>query len=1122
MSISRILVANRGEIAIRILRTIAEIGLEGLAIHADDEAEALHVGVADRTLALGAAGVPAYLDGERIVALAQEAGCDAIHPGYGFLSENADFAAACAAAGIAFIGPPPETLALFGDKVRARQLAVETGVPVIAGSDGPVDLAGAEAFFAALDTGQAMVIKAVAGGGGRGIRVVENAGEIAEAFALCQAEARQAFGAEAVYAERYIHKARHLEVQVVADKAGAVGHLGERECSIQRRHQKIVELAPAPGLTDDIRRQICDAAVKLAAAANYCNVGTVEFLLDAEAGDVAFIEANPRLQVEHTVTEEVTGVDIVRLQIELANGAGLADLDLDPTPRGHAIQLRVNMEVMNPDGSTKPTGGVLTAFEPPSGPGLRVDSFGYTGYRTSPSYDSLLAKVIAHSPSGDFTKAAARGYRALCEFKIEGLATNIPFLQNLLRHPEFIGGDLYTRFIDDHLAELTGAGTHQRRFHEPAVQAVQRAGASVDAVDPLAVLDHGKNGGAAPVAAASAAPTVVAEGPAGTVPVMAPMQGTVVSISVAEGDALYAGQAILVMDSMKMQHVIETDSAGILRQLAVGEGDTVFENSPLAFLDPAEVARPDDDDTAAVDLDAVRPDLADVLERLSYLEDGQRPDALERRRKTNQRTARQNVYDLCDEGSFNEIGGLVVAAQRRRRDMDDLIRRTPADGLIAGTGRVNGDKFPDEASRCVVMSYDYTVLAGTQGKKNHDKKDRMFELAEKWRLPMVFFTEGGGGRPGDVDVPSVAGLPTPAFHLFGRLSGLVPMVGITSGRCFAGNAALLGSCDVVIATENSTIGMGGPAMIEGGGLGVFRPEEVGPMEVQVPNGVVDIAVADEAEAVAVAKQYLSYFQGDLDDWGCVDQRHLRNAIPENRLRVYDVRQVIETLADTGSVLELRRNFGLGMVTAFIRIEGRPMGLIANNPTHLAGAIDSDGADKAARFMQLCDAFDIPILTLCDTPGMMVGPEVEKTALVRHCCRLFVIGANVTVPIFTLVLRKAYGLGAQAMAGGGFHAPVFTMSWPTGEFGGMGLEGAVKLGFRKELEAIEDPAERKAAYEDMVADAYERGKALSTASLFEVDGVIDPKDSRTWIMNGLRSMPPPPARDGKKHAFVDTW
>ena len=368
----------------------------------------------------------------------------------------------------------------------------------------------------------------------------------------------------------------------------------------------------------------------------------------------------------------------------------------------------------------------------------------------------------------------------------------------------------------------------------------------------------------------------------------------------------------------------------------------------------------------------------------------------------------------------------------------------------------------------------------------------------------------------------VAGLDCMAFALFGGLSGLVPLVGITTGRCFAGNAALLGCCDVIIATEGSNIGMGGPAMIEGGGLGVYRPEEVGPMADQVPNGVVDIAVADEAEAVAAAKRYLSYFQGPIDQWECADQRRLRHALPENRLRVYDVRKVIDDLADTGSVLELRRAFGIGMVTSLARIEGRPVGILANNPAHLGGAIDSDGADKAARFLQLCDAFDVPVVFLCDTPGMMVGPEVEKTALVRHCSRMFVVGASLTVPFVTVVLRKMYGLGGQAMAGGSTRAPVFTVAWPTSEFGGMGLEGSVKLGFRNELAAIDDPAERKATFERMVASAYEHGKGVNMASHFEIDDVIDPSDTRRWIVRALRSAPPAGRREHKKRPCIDAW
>jgi acetyl-CoA carboxylase carboxyltransferase component len=519
----------------------------------------------------------------------------------------------------------------------------------------------------------------------------------------------------------------------------------------------------------------------------------------------------------------------------------------------------------------------------------------------------------------------------------------------------------------------------------------------------------------------------------------------------------------------------------------------------------------------------VRPDLAEVISRHAFTLDENRPDVVARRKEKNQRTARANVMDLCDEGSFIEYGALAIAAQRGRRKLDELIAKTPTDGMIAGVGAVNGSLFGADKARCMVLAYDYSVLAGTQGFFNHKKKDRMPSLCYEQKLPLIFFGEGGGGRPGDVDAEGivVAGLDLSTFALFARLSGHVPMVGIVSGFCFAGNAALLGCCDVIISTKDSSIGMGGPVMIEGGGLGVFRPEDVGPMDVQTQNGVVDIEVADDEEAVAVAKKYISYFQGPVSSWQAGDQLKLRSAIPESRKRAYNVRNVIRALADTDSFLELRPKFGPCMVTGLIRIEGHPFGVIANNPMHMAGAIEAEGADKAARLMMLCNAHGVPILSLCDTPGFMVGPEIEKRAQVRHVCRMFVVGSHVTVPYFTVVLRRGYGLGVMAMARGGFHESFFTASWPSGEFGGMGLEGAVRAGFRRELEAIEDPQKREELYEYLVAQLYERGKAINMAAHLEIDAVIDPAHTRDWIMRGLKSVP---ARDPGQagHTFVDPW
>jgi len=596
--------------------------------------------------------------------------------------------------------------------------------------------------------------------------------------------------------------------------------------------------------------------------------------------------------------------------------------------------------------------------------------------------------------------------------------------------------------------------------------------------------------------------------------VKAPFAGTVIAVAREPDEPVGQGDALVVLEAMKMEHEILAEVSGLVRRVEVEVGQNVEEGQLLAVLEPGATSA-DGNRAQGAPAEKPRQDLEAVVERHRTGLDEARPDAVAKRREQGRRTARENLDDLIDPGTFVEYGPLIFAAQERRRSKDELIRRTPADGLVAGTGEIDGRP-------AIVLSYDYTVLAGTQGMRNHLKKDRLFEIAERRRLPLVLFAEGGGGRPGDVDWPHVAGLDCRAFHLFAQLSGLIPLVGIASGYCFAGNAALLGCCDVVIATEDASIGMGGPAMIEGGGLGVFEPGEVGPIDVQYANGVVDLRRKDDAEAVAAAKRYLGYFRGATDPLQTAkDPTALRELIPANRKRIYEVRAVIDALLD--DVLELRRGFGHGMVTVLARQDGRPLGVIANDPSHLGGAIDAHAADKAARFMQLCDAFDLPILFLCDTPGFMVGPAAERTATVRHFSRMFVTGANLEVPIGTIVLRKGYGLGAQAMAGGGFKAGLFCVGWPTSEFGGMGLEGAVRLGMRRELEAIEDPAERERAYETMVAAAYERGGGINMAAYGEIDDVIDPADSRRWIAqlftehSGEWWM-----RPGKRRSFIDTW
>ena len=1098
-----LLIANRGEIAIRIARAASELGWRTVGLQARDEGHPLHIDHMDAVVALPGQGVAAYLDIDRVIDAARSQGCTHVHPGYGLLSENAAFARACDAASLVFVGPSPEVLDLLGDKARARALAQAIGIPVTAGRNEATTLAQAQAFFASLGPGGAMMIKALAGGGGRGMRVVEHADDMAAAHARCQAEALTAFGRGDVYVERLVSRARHIEVQVLGDGTGQVSHAWERDCTVQRQHQKLVEIAPAPGLDPALRQHLLDAAVQLAREVRLRGLCTFEFLVDLDhpgANGYVFMEANPRLQVEHTITESITGLDLVQAQLRLSQGATLAQLGLTQAdiarPRGTAIQARVNVERLDAQGQARPAGGLVQAYEPPAGPGIRVDGHGHAGMQPHPGFDTLLAKVIVHHPGG-FEPALQRTRRALAEFRLDGVDHNIAVLQAILAHPALADHSVTTRWLQHHMAEIVAAAARQprpRQLPHPASGAVAPAGLSVPA------------GGL----------------PEGCVAVPAGVPGSLVVLDVAPGDAVRVGQRVAVIEAMKMEFDVLAPQGGRVECILAEVGAVVADGQVLLALDPAH----DDGQahlsgTAEFAPDHIRADLAEVIERHAVTLDDRRPEAVARRHAKGHRTARENIDSLVDPGSFIEYGALALASQRTRLKEADLITRSPADGLVAGLASVNVDWAGEQAARCMVLAYDYTVFAGTQGVINHKKTDRMLHLALQRELPLVLWAEGGGGRPND-EYPGVSLLDNMTFLGLARLSGLVPTVAIVNGRCFAGNAALAGCCDVIIATRDTTIGMAGPAMIEGGGLGRFAPEEVGPVSMQEPNGVIDIVVSDEVEASLVARQYIGYFQGRRSDWACADQRVLRHAVPDKRTRVYDVRSVIDTLFDTGSVLELRPRFASGMVTALARIEGRSVGVIANDPRHLGGAIDAHGADKAARFMQLCDAFDIPLVSLCDTPGFMVGPEAEKTATVRHFSRMFLAAASLSVPFFVVVLRKGYGLGAQAMTAGSLLAPEFTVSWPTGEFGPMGFEGAVQLGFGKQLEAIADPVQRQQVFDGLVAAAYERGKALNMAAHLELDDVIDPADTRRWLVRGLASMPAPLPRRGRKRPFVDAW
>jgi acetyl/propionyl-CoA carboxylase alpha subunit/acetyl-CoA carboxylase carboxyltransferase component len=1076
MSQGTVLVANRGEIAVRILRTARQIGLEVVLVHAEDDGAWIRSDYGCVAHALTGSGPAAYLDREQLVRAAVEHQADMVHPGCGFLSEDHAFADLLTAAGVSFVGPTSEQLRLLGDKTRARALARDGAVPVLPGTDGPTTLDEAARFLAGLPDGAGMMIKPVAGGGGRGIRVVRSPQELPDSFGRCQREALQSSGDDCVYVERYLPHARHVEVQVVGDGTGSVVVLGDRDCSLQRRFQKVVEIAPAPWIHEATRRALHDAARRLGSAVRYRGVGTFEFLVSDELADqeaFVFIEANPRLQVEHTVTEEVFDCDLVQVQLRLTSGVSLSDLRLDKAaaagPRGYALEARLNAERFQPDGTVLPSAGTVSRLTVPTAPDIRFDSCAYAGYPVSTRYDSLLGKCIVRgeTPAGVIARAAG----VTGQIRVDGVDTNAAFLSRLLAHSAVRTGSFGITFIQDNAAALYGPPG-------PAAQAQP------------ATADHG---------------------------IAAPTAGVVVSVA-EPGTMVHAGGEAAVIEAMKMEHAVTSPVPGVVQHALARPGDAVAEGELLLSLTPAAgPARQEGQGETTVRSEDDRSGLAEAERYHDLLRDSARPAAVDRRHAAGHRTMRENLDDFIGDGTFREYGGLVVAAQRQRHPVERLRVQVPADGVACGVASVRAGAHL--RFECVVVGYDYTVLAGTQGHQGHRKVTRLLAVAERNRLPVILFGEGGGGRAGETDGLHAFGLDHMTFRQMGKLSGLVPLVGVVAGPSFAGNAALLGMCDVIIATNDSNIGMGGPAMIEGGGLGVHAVQDIGPAPMHAVTGAVDVVVPDDATAVATARTYLSYFQGRSGDVREHDQAMLRSVIPENRARAYDVRTVIEVLADADSVLELRREFGASAVTALARIDGETVGIIANDPTRLAGAIDSDAADKLARFLHLCDVFSVPVVSLCDTPGIMVGPQAEETATIRHSARLFIATAKLRVPFFCVVLRRAFGLGAQAMVGGSVHAPEFTVAWPTGEFGSMGFEGLVRLGYRKELASIADAGERDRYFEQQLALLRDRSKAVNAASHFELDDVIDPAATRSWIVSGLKAAR---TRETAPEPYLDPW
>ncbi len=1066
LSLRRVLIANRGEIALRVLRACREAGIVGVAVHSLDDAVALHVQHAVESVALSGTGVRAYLDGAALIEAAIASQCDAVHPGYGFLSEDADFARACEAAGLRWIGPEPATLDLFGDKATARGFAIKCGVPVVAGTGGPTDLDAARVFFDA-HAADGVMVKAVAGGGGRGIRLARSRDELDAAWATCSAEATGAFGKASVYVERYVPRARHIEVQIVGD-GDEVRHLFERECSVQRHHQKLIELAPSPWLPPEMRHQLFDAAIAIGRRARYRGIGTVEFLvaIDAEGactGDWFFIELNPRIQVEHTVTEEITGVDLVDAQLRLADGCMLAELPWPATatraPEAFAIQCRVNTEA-RVDGAYIAATGTLTAFAPPTGGRLRIESHGYVGWPVSLAYDTMLAKLIATSAIS-FPHAVGRAANGLRDFRIAGVDTNRALLLAVLNHPAFLAGLMDTGFVEQHLDELL-------------------------AVAPTLPLD-------CPTIAPDNSGVLVWDG-RGT-PIAAPQRGQLTRLDVTAGETVVAGQPLATIEAMKMEHVVRAPASGVVAAILVQIGTAVEVGLQILSYDPVDA--PAGGETAHRD-EGMHEPIAALHERRAALDDEQRAATTALADKRGALSARARIAELLDAGSFSEIGGLA--------HHPGMATRAPADGVVTGRGRIDGRPV-------LVLAQDFSVMGGSAGHLGMAKMERLAALALDHGLPLVMLLDGGGHRVQDGQNSRDYAQGTTLFQYLVDLSGWVPVVAAILGAGFAANTNFAGCADfVVMLRDRAVMGLAGPALVSAGTGEVISAKDLGGAALQADRtGLAHLAVDDEPAALAAVRAYLSYLPvnaGALPPAThgptvAPDPSNLAAIVPANSRRSYDMHAVIDGLVDCDSFFAIMPSHARNIITGFARLDGAPIGLIANQPQVSAGMIDAAASEKAAHFVAICDAFGLPLVYLIDVPGFAIGSAAELSKLGRRSARLIHELGIATVPRVSVTLRKGYGLAYIAMNGGRSFAPDGAFAWPTAEICAMSVEGSVELIHRREIAAARDPASRR---RELIEGIRDQVSATEAAAGFGIDDLIAPAETRDRIIATLATAP----------------
>jgi acetyl/propionyl-CoA carboxylase alpha subunit/acetyl-CoA carboxylase carboxyltransferase component len=1066
MKITSLLIANRGEIAIRIIRAAAEMGISTVAICSEDDTQSLHTKLADRLVVLPGKGAAAYLNTEGILAAANAEGCDAVHPGYGFLSENVAFARRCATQNIIFVGPSIESLSLFGSKTESRDLAGRCGVPLLPGTNGPTTLEEAIKFFKGAGPGAVLMIKALAGGGGRGIRAVHDIAEMEEAYNRCRSEAMAAFGNGDVFVEKKVLRPRHIEIQIIGD-GKHVSHLGERECTIQRHNQKIIEVAPSPSLSATLRDKLTQAALKIAAKVNYLSLGTFEFLVDAsvaaEESSYAFMEVNPRLQVEHTVTEEVTGVDLVKAQLEIAAGKTLIDLDLmrDIKPRGHAMQLRINLETMDEKGSVIPESGTLSAYEVPGGKGIRVDGYGYNGYCTNPAFDSLIAKLIVHSSTSNYEDAVRKAYRALSEFKIKGVETNISFLQNLLCRSEVICNDIHTCFIDEHGQELAVAGgNHLSRYFEMAANK-----ASTPQVENMQMI------------------------PQGTVSVVTRMKGTIVEVAVREGGAATKGQKLAVLEAMKMEHIITADCSGYIAEIYIAAGDVVEKGGVLFAIREAEVA---DNGKRVEEELSWKSEIDDLRQKVEKARQMGGTERIANQHAKGRLTVRERLDCLLDQGSFREIG--TLAGQAVYGDDGKLQSFLPS-STVMGYGQIDGQ------TACV-FGNDFTIKGGSSDENAANKAEFLMRMAKERRMPLVCLYDSAGGsvtEGGDHTIVPV----NYGWATLTELMALVPVVTANLGTSAGWIAVQVAFSHFNVMTKNSELFVAGPPLVKRALDIDITKQQLGNYKVHAyQSGVVDNVAQDEKDAFRQIKKFLSYLPPNVwhqpprvetDDDPNRREEELISLVPHDPRKAFDIRKLISLVVDKDSLFEYARYYGESVVTALARLNGYPVAVISNDSTCLGGAQDVPGAEKMLKFIDLADTFHLPIICMMDVPGYFIGPDSEKTGPERKAVRLHAAMHQATTPWVTVLIRRAFGVAGAGH--GQYNRLNLRYSWPSGRWGSLPIAGGTLAAFRAEIEAAADPEAMRIEIEKRLADLESPIRTAHYFGLMGVEEVIDPRDTR---------------------------